>query len=262
MYEPTAANGKNDARDNIAVKITDLAVRYRVPREKYSGIKEYAIRWLQRRVEYIDLWALSDVSLKVEQGEIFGVIGPNGAGKSTLLKVIAGILFPQRGRVRVQGTIAPLLGLGAGFHPELTGRENVYLYGSLLGYTRSELDELYDEIVEFADLAQFIDSPLRTYSGGMSLRLGFSVATAKPADILLVDEVLAVGDAEFQKKCIMRMQTFREAGTSIVYVSHDLGVVENICDRVVLLDRGRIKDEGEPGAVIMEYLGKVTGQAY
>jgi ABC-2 type transport system ATP-binding protein len=160
----------------------------------------------------------------------------------------------------VKGTIAPLLGLGAGFHPELTGRENVYLYGSLLGYTRDELNELYEDIVEFADLAQFIDSPLRTYSGGMSLRLGFSVATAKPADILLVDEVLAVGDAEFQRKCIRRMEEFREAGTSIVYVSHDLGVVENICDRVALLDHGRIRLDGQPDKVIAEYLEGVSAQ--
>lgn len=258
MFEPEATDVAESLDHDLAVEIAGLAVRYRVPREKYSGIKEYAIRWLQRRVHYIEYWALSDVSLNVEQGEIFGVIGPNGAGKSTLLKVIAGILFPQRGRVRVQGAIAPLLGLGAGFHPELTGRENIYLYGSLLGYTRVELDELYDEIINFADLAQFIDSPLRTYSGGMSLRLGFSVATAKPADILLVDEVLAVGDAEFQRKCIMRMESFREAGTSIIYVSHDLGVVKNICDRVVLLDQGRIRLEGDPEAVINEYLEMVS----
>jgi ABC-type polysaccharide/polyol phosphate transport system ATPase subunit len=239
---------------DLAVQVDGVSMRYLLPQERFSGMKEYAIRRLQRRVRYVDLWALKDVDLAVERSEILGIIGRNGAGKSTLLKLIAGILQPTKGRVRVHGTIAPLLGLGAGFHPELTGRENVYLYGALLGHNRHEMDDYFEGIVEFAELSEFIDSPLRTYSGGMSLRLGFAVATRCYADVLLVDEVLAVGDTQFQAKCMLRMNSFREEGASIVYVSHDLGSMENVCDRVIWLDEGRVVEDGSVQNVISSYV--------
>ncbi len=236
------------------VQVESASLRYRMPQERFSGMKEFAIRWLQRRVQYIDLWALRDVDIAVERSEILGIIGRNGAGKSTLLKVIAGVLHPTEGRVRVSGTIAPLLGLGAGFHPELTGRENVYLYGALLGYNRCEMDDYFGSIVEFAELSEFIDSPLRTYSSGMSLRLGFAVATCRYADVLLVDEVLAVGDAQFQAKCMRRMNSFRDDGASILFVSHDLGSMENICDRIIWLDEGRVVEDGSVNNVTSSYI--------
>jgi len=238
----------------LVVQVEATSLCYRMPQERFSGMKEFAIRWLQRRVQYIDLWALRDVNAALERSEILGIIGRNGAGKSTLLKLVAGVLQPTEGRVRVSGTIAPLLGLGAGFHPELTGRENVYLYGALLGYKRCEMDDYFESIVEFAELSEFIDSPLRTYSGGMSLRLGFAVATCRYADVLLVDEVLAVGDVQFQAKCMRRMNSFRDDGASILFVSHDLGSVENICDRVIWLDEGRVVEDGSVNHVISSYV--------
>ena len=236
------------------VQVESASLRYLMPQERFSGMKEFAIRWLQRRVQYIDLWALRDVDIAVERSEILGIIGRNGAGKSTLLNLVGGVLQPTEGRVRVSGTIAPLLGLGAGFHPELTGRENVYLYGALLGYNRREMDDYFESIVEFAELSEFIDSPLRTYSSGMSLRLGFAVATCRYADVLLVDEVLAVGDVQFQAKCMRRMNSFRDDGASILFVSHDLGSMENICDRVIWLDEGRVVEDGSVNEVTSSYL--------
>jgi ABC-type polysaccharide/polyol phosphate transport system ATPase subunit len=243
-----------DSSPPHVVQVESASLRYRIPQERFSGMKEFAIRWLQRRVRYIDLWALRDVDIGVERSEILGIIGRNGAGKSTLLKLIAGVLHPTEGRVRVSGTIAPLLGLGAGFHPELTGRENVYLYGALLGYNRHEMDSYFESIVEFAELSEFIDSPLRTYSSGMSLRLGFAVATCRYADVLLVDEVLAVGDVQFQAKCMRRMNSFRDDGASILFVSHDLGSMENICDRVIWLDEGRVVEDGSVNEVTSSYV--------
>ena len=211
-YDPPTAAERSPPP---VVQVESASLCYRMPQERFSGMKEFAIRWLQRRVQYVDLWALRDVDVVVGRSEILGIIGRNGAGKSTLLKVIAGVLYPTEGRVRVNGTLAPLLGLGAGFHPELTGRENVYLYGALLGYNRREMSGYFESIVEFAELSGFIDSPLRAYSGGMSLRLGFAVATCRFADVLLVDEVLAVGDVQFQAKCLRRMKSFRDEGASI-----------------------------------------------
>ena len=242
------------------VQVEMASLRYLMPQERFSGMKEFAIRWLQRRVQYYDLWALSEVNIAVERSEILGVVGRNGAGKSTLLKLIAGVLHPTEGRVRVSGSIAPLLGLGAGFHPELTGRENVYLYGALLGYNRREMDGYFESIVEFAELSEFIDSPLRTYSGGMSLRLGFAVATCRYADVLLVDEVLAVGDVQFQAKCLRRMKSFRDEGASIVYVSHDLGSVRGVCDRVVWLEGGRVLEDGQIDIVLSRYVEFLAGE--
>ncbi len=235
----------------------DVSVCYRLPRERFHTIKEYAIRYIQRRLEYVDFWALHDVNIKICKGEVLGIIGANGAGKSTLLKVISRVLYPTQGRVWTCGRIAPLLELGAGFHPELTGRENIYLNGSLLGYKRREMEERFERIVDFADLWDFIDSPLRTYSTGMVGRLGFSIASDVNPDILLIDEVLSVGDAEFANKAQRRIAEFCTADIAIVLVTHALDRVKEMCQRVIWLDHGRIAGEGEPGTVINMYLSSL-----
>jgi ABC-type polysaccharide/polyol phosphate transport system ATPase subunit len=230
-------------------------VLYRVPRERVSGIKEYAVRWLQRRLKYEEFWALEGISFVVPRGEVFGVIGRNGAGKSTMLKVMARVLHPTRGRVVMRGKIAPLLELGAGFHPELTGRENVHLNSALLGYSRKQVLDLFPAILDFAEIGDFIDAPLRTYSTGMVARLGFSVATCLRPDILLVDEVLSVGDSSFQEKCIRRMNEFQQQGTTIVIVSHSMQTVQSFCSRALLLDHGKMVIVGDVAEVIQHYTG-------
>jgi len=254
MSEAVRPASFNQSGLKPSIHIDDLSVKYRVPREKVSGIKEFAIRWAQRRLEHIDFWALREVSLDVQRGEVFGIIGHNGAGKSTLLKVVAGLLHPTEGRVVVRGRVAPLLDLGAGFHPELTGRENVYLFGTLLGMSRREVDQRFESIVDFADLWDFVDAPLRTFSTGMTARLGFAVATCRLADVLLVDEVLAVGDVHFQEKCLERMDAFRERGATILFVTHALENAKEICNRAVWLSEGRVMDIGPARHVVDQYI--------
>lgn len=244
--------------DDVVVQLESIFVRYRVPHERYATLKEHTIRWLQRRVQYDDFLALRDVSLTVRRGEVVGIIGRNGAGKSTLLKVIGRVLRPTRGRVRVRGRVAPLLEFGAGFHPELTGRENIFLNGAILGFSRAEMQAKFDRIVDFAELREFIDAPLRTYSSGMIARLGFAVATDVEPDVLIVDEVLSVGDAAFQQKSAERMQSFRAKGTTILLVSHNLALVEAMCDRAIWLERGRIVAEGSASSVVRQYRGDDT----
>jgi ABC-2 type transport system ATP-binding protein len=235
------------------IRIEHVAVRYRVPRERIRTFKEYAIRSLQRRVSHEEFWALQDVSLDVRPEEVFGIIGRNGAGKSTLLRVVAGVLKPTRGRVWVRGRVAPLLELGAGFHPELTGRENVLLNGALLGYGKGEMLDRFAEIVEFAEIDDFIDAPLRTYSTGMVARLGFAVATAIRPEILIVDEVLSVGDTPFQEKCQARINDFRARGTCILLVAHSLPTIREMCDRAVWLAHGEVQAIGSAQAVARQY---------
>lgn len=232
----------------------DVGVRYRVPRERLSGIKEYAIRWLQRRIRYEEFWGLRNISFTIRKGEKFGVIGHNGAGKSTLLKVVARVLHPTEGRVMMRGTTAPLLELGAGFNEELTGRENIFLNGALLGHTRTEMNDLIPSILDFAEVGDFIDAPIRTYSSGMMARLGFAVATSVRPDLLLVDEVLSVGDGQFQDKCVERMKGFVRDGTTIMLVSHDLGTVKSFCERVMWLDHGHMKAIGPADEVVDQYM--------
>ena len=239
---------------NPAILFENVSVCYRVPHERLSGIKEYAIRWAQRRIQYQDFWALRDVSFAVRPGEVFGIIGRNGAGKSTLLKVIARVLKPVEGRVVVRGAVAPLLELGGGFHPELTGRENVFMNMALLGHSRVTTAKLFDSIVEFAELGEFIDAPLRTYSTGMTARLGFSVATCLQPDILLVDEILAVGDSPFQQKCLERLFRFHEQGVTILIVSHGLGALEALCQRALLLEQGKTRLIGPVEQVVEAYI--------
>jgi len=240
-------------KNTFALRLEGISVRYRIPHERYATLREHAIRWLKRHIRYDDYLALRDVSVQVRQGEMLGIIGPNGAGKSTLLKVVARVLKPKRGLVWICGRVAPLLECGAGFHPELTGRENIYLNGTLLGLARKEIESRYDGIVDFAELREFIDAPLRTYSSGMVSRLGFAVATDANADILIIDEVLSVGDSAFQKKSLERIHRYRRQGTTILFVSHDLDAVESMCDRVLWLDHGVIKANGPAPEVVREY---------
>ncbi len=233
--------------------LEDVAVRYRVPTERIGTFKEFAIRVIQRKVSFRHFWALGGIDLTVYKGEVFGLIGNNGAGKSTTLKVISRVLRPTKGRVRVYGKIAPLLELGAGFHPELTGRENIYLNGALLGYSRQEMDKVFQNIVEFSELGEFIDAPIRTYSSGMYARLGFSVATAHQPEILILDEILSVGDESFQAKCRERMRQFRENGATILMVSHGLAAMSEMCNRVGWIDHGKLRIVGKPDEVIAAY---------
>ncbi|MEO6726197.1 MAG: ABC transporter ATP-binding protein [Blastocatellia bacterium] len=241
------------AAAKAVIRLEQVSVSYRAPSERISSIKEYAIRALKGGVKHQEFRALAEVSFEVGAGEVFGIVGHNGAGKSTLLKVISRVLWPTGGRVWVEGHVAPLLELGAGFHSELSGRENVFLNGTLLGLKRAQIKSLFDEIVDFAELWDFVDAPLRTYSTGMAMRLGFAVATALRPDILLMDEVLSVGDERFQEKCAARMTEFRQQGTTILLVTHDSRLVISMCDRAVWLDHGRMGAIGAVDQVISAY---------
>jgi ABC-type polysaccharide/polyol phosphate transport system ATPase subunit len=237
------------------ILLDGVSVRFRVPHERVPTLKEYALRVARRRIRYEEFWALRDVSLTVDAGEAFALIGRNGAGKSTLLKVVARVLRPTAGRARVRGRVAPLLEFGAGFHPELTGRENVFLNGTLLGRSRRELVASFERIVEFAELIEFIDAPLRTYSSGMIARLGFAIATDVRPEVLIVDEGLAVGDTDFQTKCTGRIREFRQAGTTILLVSHQMPYVAETCTRAAWLDHGAVKAVGPAADVVQAYRG-------
>jgi len=241
--------------NDLAIRLDDVSVRYRVPHERIPSIKEYAIRWLQRGLRYEDFWALRSVSLEVHRNEVVGIIGANGAGKSTLLKVVARVLQPTSGRARLWGRVAPLLELGAGFDPELTGRENIFLNGTILGFSRNDIAGRVDRIVEFAGLEGFIDAPLRTYSSGMFARLGFAVATDIRPEILIIDEILSVGDAAFQAKSAERMQDLLGNGTAVLLVSHDLEAVQRLCHRVAWLRHGELVAFGRPDEVVARYRG-------
>jgi lipopolysaccharide transport system ATP-binding protein len=242
--------------DELAIRLSDVTKRYYLGSPLGDGLKHLVlhlpsqIKALRARRPFD---ALLNVSLDVHRGECLGLIGHNGAGKSTVLGLIAGVLKPTAGSIEAQGRICPLLELGAGFSHELTGRENIALNGILLGLTRQEVQERTDDIIAFSELHDFIDAPLRTYSSGMVVRLGFSVAVHLEPDILLVDEVLAVGDARFQQKCLQRMQQFRDRRTTMVFVSHDVSSVAQICDRVALFERGRLLEVGPPHEVIGAY---------
>lgn len=239
------------------IRLENVSVRYRVPQERIGTFKEYAIRWIQGKIQHNSFLALNNVSLEIYKGEVFGLIGRNGAGKSTLLKLLARVLRPTSGRIWVRGRVAPLLEIGAGFHPELTGRENIYLNGALLGFTRQQMDEKFQRIVEFAELGNFIDAPLRTYSSGMWARLGFAVATDTRPEILIVDEILSVGDEAFQRKSYERIESFRQSGATILLVSHSMAAIENNCQRAAWLEQGKLMAIGSAKAVVDQYLGRV-----
>jgi len=241
------------------IRLENVTVRYRVPRERIPSIKDYAIRKVKGRIEIDEFLALKNVSLEVRRGETFGIIGHNGAGKSTLLRLIARVLRPSEGRVWVRGQVAPLLELGAGFDPELTGRENVFLNGAMLGQTNASIAERFERIVDFAGVRDFIDMPLRSYSSGMQARLGFAVATDLQPDILILDELLAVGDAEFQRKSAARMASLVKNGEAILMVSHGLDSIQEMCHRVAWLHHGELRALGEPAEVIAAYTQASAG---
>lgn len=244
-----------EGEDNVwAIWVDDLHLYYQRPRHDATSIKELALSFLrQGRLGSYEVQALRGVSLSIRKGEVYGVIGRNGAGKSTLFKVLSRLLPPTKGRVRIWGRVVPLLGVGAGFHPELTGRENVYLYSALLGRSRKRTTELFEEIVDFAELWDFIDAPLRTYSSGMVARLGFAVAMAERPDILLVDEVLAVGDVNFKDKCQARFEKFVREGSTIVIISHNLNVIRDMCERVTWLHKGEVMATGPADEVVRDF---------
>jgi ABC-type polysaccharide/polyol phosphate transport system ATPase subunit len=254
MKSPIVPNPVTDP--DLVIGIEHASVRYFVPRERVTTFKEYAIRFVQRRIQHDEFWALKDVNLQVRRGEIFGLIGANGAGKSTLLKLVARVLHPVEGRVWVKGRIAPLLAMGAGFHMELSGRENVFLNGTMLGYSEKHIRERFNSIVEFAELHDFIEAPMRTYSSGMVARLGFAVATDQMPDILIVDEALTVGDTAFQKKSLDRIREYQKSGTTTLYVSHGMGEIEKTCNRAAWLDHGHLRFVGSPKDAVDLYLNR------
>lgn len=236
---------------DLSISVESVSKRFRLFHERPSSIKERILR--MRRSRAVDFWALRDISYDIPEGSTVGLIGANGSGKTTLLKIIGGILRPTTGRVMTRGRIAALLELGAGFHPELTGRENVYLNASILGLSRKDTDRQFDDIVQFSELEEFIDNQVKFYSSGMFMRLGFAVAVHVDPGILLIDEVLAVGDEAFQRKCIDRVREFQQEGRTIVLVTHAVDRVRQICDRAIMLERGTVRASGDVGNVVREF---------
>jgi len=237
--------------NNYAVEVNDISKMFKLYHENVRSLKEKVLFFNKRGYE--EFWALKDIDIQVDEGETLGIIGANGSGKSTLLKLMTRILYPTKGKVVTNGSIAALLELGAGFQPDLTGRENVYLNASILGFSKKEVDKRFDNIVAFAEMERFIDNHVRNYSSGMYIRLGFAVAISVDPDILIVDEVLAVGDEAFQRKCIERIEDIQEAGKTIIFVTHNVEMTKEICTRVVMLDHGVIVKEGKPREVVNYY---------
>ena len=241
-------------KENYAIDIDDVTVRFNMASEKVDNLKEYFIKLIKRELMFQEFLAIKDFSLKIKPGEAWGFIGTNGAGKSTMLKLISGILEPYKGTVKVNGTIAPLIELGAGFDMNLTARENIYLNGTLLGHSRKFMGEHFDEIVDFAELWDFLDMPIKNYSSGMQARIGFAIATMVRPDILIVDEVLAVGDFKFQQKCQDRMQEMLDGGTTLILVSHNIDDIKRLCDHAVWIDHGNLVMAGEVNEVCDKYM--------
>lgn len=237
----------------VMIEVDNVSMRFRLSDDRIMSLKEFVTRKVSRKLTYSEFWALRDVSFTVKRGEVVGIIGHNGAGKSTILKVISGILKPISGQMTCRGNIVPMLELGSGFDMDLTGRENIFLNGAVLGYSEKFLLSKYDEIVDFSQLGQFIDVPLRNYSSGMLMRLAFSVATVVNPEVLIVDEILSVGDEAFQKKSRARMLELMSGGTTVLFVSHDLGQIREMCDRVVWLEHGQVKLIGRAKEVCDAY---------
>lgn len=235
------------------INAENISVRFRLTDDKILSLKEFTARKLSGKLNYKEFWALKDVCFNVKKGEVVGIIGRNGSGKSTLLKVIAGILKPYEGSIKCGGIIAPMLELGSGFDYDLTGRENVFLNGAILGYGKKFLQNKFDEILEFSELGDFINVPIRNYSSGMMMRLAFSIATLVNPDILIVDEILAVGDTAFQEKCQERMTQMMSGGTTVLIVSHSIQQIRELCSRVIWLESGKIKMIGETEEVCGKY---------
>ena len=230
---------------------------FRIQNENIKSIKEYLISLIKGKISYSEFRALEDVNFHIEKGQVCGIIGRNGAGKSTLLKIIAGVLAPTKGTVKVNGNIAPMLELGAGFDQDLSARENIYLNGAILGYSKEFLDQKYQDIVDFSELHEFMDNPIRTYSSGMMIRLAFSIATIVEPEILIVDEILSVGDASFAEKSGKRMRELMSGGTTVLMVSHVLEQIREMCDRVIWMDHGKVIMDGDPDEVCDAYLSSI-----
>lgn len=237
------------------VSVKNISLKFKMEQNRANSLKEFCVRWLKRDLRSEDFWALTDVSFDVEKGDVIGIIGHNGAGKSTLLKVISGIMKPTKGTIEAHGNIVPMLELGSGFDMELSGRENIYLNGAILGYSEEFLNEKYNEIVAFSELGNFIEAPLRTYSSGMLARLAFSVACIVEPEILIVDEILSVGDADFQEKSRARMMELMTGGTTVFFVSHSLKQIRQMCNKVVWLEHGKIQAIGKTGEICDKYEG-------
>lgn len=231
------------------IKVDHVSMKFRFTTDKISSLKEYTIALLKKQLKYDEFWVFRDISFEVKKGEVIGIIGRNGAGKSTLLKIIAGVLKPTEGQVKANGNIVPMLELGSGFDIELSGRENVFLNGAILGYSEEFLKQKYNEIVEFSELGKFIETPIRNYSSGMLMRLAFSIATVVQPEILIVDEILAVGDEGFQKKSKERMLDLMGGGTTVLFVSHSIDQIQEMCNRVVWLENGTVKMIGDSNEV-------------
>ncbi|AKG36513.1 ABC transporter ATP-binding protein [Paenibacillus durus] len=238
------------------VNVNDASMCFNMTTEKISTLKEYLIKRFKRQISYTEFWALQNVSFEINRGEIFGVLGLNGAGKSTLLKVVAGVLKPTTGNVEVSGRMAPLIELGAGFDPELTARENIFLNGAVLGYSKKEMKDKFEEIVEFSELRDFIDVPIKNFSSGMYARLGFSIATATTPDLLIVDEILSVGDFKFQEKCEAKLTSMVEKGTTVMLVSHSIDQIRAMCTKGIILEKGKLIKSGSIGDICDFYYSK------
>ena len=243
------------------IKVDNVSMCFNLSTQKHESLKEYLLAMVQGRLQYDEFYALRDVSLDIMPGDFYGLVGLNGSGKSTLLKTIAGVYKPTKGKVTVNGTIAPLIELGAGFDMDLTARENIYLNGTVLGFSPKYLDEKFDEIVEFSELQNFLDVPLKNYSSGMVARIGFAIATITKPDILIADEVLSVGDFLFQQKCEKRMQELMAGGTTVILVSHSIEQIERMYSKVAWLSHGRLKMNGDTETVCNAYKATQRGEA-
>jgi lipopolysaccharide transport system ATP-binding protein len=240
--------------ENYIIELNNVTVRFNMATEKVDNLKEYFVKLVKRQLMFQEFLALEDINLQIRPGEAWALIGTNGAGKSTMLKLISGILEPYKGTVKVNGTIAPLIELGAGFDMNLTARENIFLNGTLLGHTKKFMEEHFDEIVDFAELRDFLDVPLKNYSSGMQARIGFAIATMVRPDILIVDEILAVGDLKFQEKCKERMRQMLDGGTTLLFVSHNIDEVRTMCDHAIWIEHGKTQMTGSTGEVCDAYI--------
>jgi ABC-type polysaccharide/polyol phosphate transport system ATPase subunit len=238
-----------------AIEVSDVSMIFNMTEDKFSSLKEYLLKLAKGQLRYKEFPALKGVSFAVERGDVFGIVGLNGSGKSTLLKIIAGILKPTKGSVRVNGTVAPLIELGAGFDMELTARENIYLNGSVLGYNKKFIDGHFDDIVEFSEMREFINVPMKNYSSGMVARVAFAIATVINPDILIVDEVLGVGDFRFQQKCERRINELMSGGTTVLFVSHSIDQVKQLCKHALWLEKGELKTIADAESVCVAYMG-------
>lgn len=239
---------------SIAINVKDVSMMFNLSSEKVDSIKEYLIKILKKELHFQPFWALNNISFQLEKGDSLGILGLNGSGKSTLLKIISGVLKPTSGIVETHGSIAPLIELGAGFDADLSARENIYLNGAILGYSRAYMDTKFDEIIQFAELEQFVDTAIKNYSSGMVARLGFAIATMNVPDILIIDEILAVGDFKFQQKSFARMQEMMQSGATVVFVSHSTEQVRQLCKKALWLEHGKTKMFGDAETVCEHYL--------